>query len=69
MVTYTEAWNIAIKTSKPLWTIWKYKISIYLEENKFKGRKKGQQYWIISFYSKDVPTFNELVIKNTLVKK
>ena len=26
------------------------------------------QYLIISFYSKDIPTFNELVIKNTLVK-
>ena len=34
-----------------------------------KGRKKGPQHWIISFYSKDVPTFNELVIKNTLVKR
>ena len=27
------------------------------------------QYLIISFYSKDIPTFNELVIKNTLVKR
>ena len=34
-----------------------------------KSRKKGPQYWIISFYSKDIPTFNELVIKNTLVKR
>ena len=42
---------------------------LYLEENKIKDRKKGPQYCIISFYSKDIPTFNELVIKNTLVKK
>ena len=47
---------------------WKYKINIYLEENKFRGRKKGPQYCIISFYPKHVPTFNELVIKNTPVK-
>ena len=26
---------------------------VYLEENKFKGRKKGLQYCIILFYSKD----------------
>ena len=42
---------------------------LYLEENKIKDRKKGPQYCIISFYSKDLPTFHELVIKNTLVKK
>ena len=34
----------------------------------FKGRKKGPQYWIISFCAKDIPTFNELVIKNALVQ-
>ena len=36
---------------------------------KFKGRKKGRQYLIISFNSKDIPAFKELVIKNTLVKR
>ena len=30
---------------------------------------KGPQYLIISFYSKDIPKFNELVIKNALVKR
>ena len=40
-----------------------------LEENKFKSRKKDPQYCKISFYSKDIPTFNESVIKTTLVKK
>ena len=39
---------------------------LYLVENKIKGREKGLQYWIISFYSKDIPTSNELLIKNTL---
>ena len=43
MVTYTEAWNIAFETSKPFWKIWKYKINIYPEEYKFKGRKKNPQ--------------------------
>ena len=38
-------------------------------QNKFKGRKKGPKNFIISFYSKDIPSFNELVIKNTLVKR
>ena len=30
---------------------------------------KVPQYLIISFYSKDINTFNELVIKNTFVKR
>ena len=34
MVTYTEAWNIAFETSKPLWKMWKYEI------NKFYTLKK-----------------------------
>ena len=34
-----------------------------------KGRKKVPQYWINSFYSKDVPTFDKLGLKNTFVKK
>ena len=42
---------------------------VYLEENKLNSRKKGPQYCIILFYSKDIPMFNELVIKNTTVKK
>ena len=42
----------------------------HILQNKFKGRKnKGLQYLIISFDSKDIPTFNELVIKNTLAKR
>ena len=56
------------KTSLKNMKIWDQHI-LYLEENKVKGRKKGPQYWIILFYSKDILTFNELVIKNTLVKK
>ena len=71
MVTYTETWNIAFKTSKPAWKIGEYKIKhiVYLEENKFNSRKKGQQYCLISFYPKDMPTFNELVIKSNPVMK
>ena len=41
----------------------------YILKNKLKGRKKGPQYLIISFLSKDIPTLNELVIKNALVKR
>ena len=33
MVRYTKAWNVAFKTSKPLWKIWKYKINIFYETN------------------------------------
>ena len=48
----------------------KYKnVKSTYSKNKFKGRKKGPQYLIISFYSKDIPMCNELVIKNTLVKR
>ena len=35
----------------------------------FKGSENGPLYCIISFYSKDIPTFNELVIKDNPVKK
>ena len=42
---------------------------VYLEENKFNSRKKGPQYCIISFYSKDISMFNVLTVKKTLVKK
>ena len=42
---------------------------VCLEENKLNSRKKGPQNCKISFYSKDIPTFNELVIKNTNAKK
>ena len=41
----------------------------YLEESKLNNKKKGSQYCTISFYSEDIPTFNESVIKNTHVKK
>ena len=43
----------------------KYPIS---RKKQLNSRKKGPQYCIISFYSKDIPTFYELVIKNTPVK-
>ena len=47
----------------------KYKTNIvYLKENTLNIRKKGLQSCIISIYSKDISTFNELVIKNTHVK-
>ena len=42
---------------------------LYLEENKFKGANKNPQYCIILFLPNDIPAFNELVIKNTLVEK
>ena len=60
-VLHSKLWNLSEKYEniKP----------IYLEENKLNSRKKGPQYCIISFYSKDIPTFNELVNKNTPVKK
>ena len=38
-------------------------------KKKFKGRKKNPQYYIISFYWKDISAFNELVIKSTPAKK
>ena len=71
MVSYIEAWKIAFKTYKTSLKNMKiqYQHILYLEENKFKGRKNAPQYWIISFYSKDIRSFNKLVIKNTLVKK
>ena len=58
IVAYREAWNIAFKTLKLPWKIWKYKSSIYvyLEENEFRDRKEGSQFCIISFYSKYIPT-------------
>ena len=33
------------------------------------AEKRGPQYCIISSYSKDIPTFNELEIRNTPVKE
>ena len=47
----------------------KINIMYILKKEKRKKQKKDPQYCIISFYSKDIPTFNELVIKNTPVKK
>ena len=42
MVTYTEAWNIELKTSKPLWKKWKRKISIFyiLKKTNLKVERK-----------------------------
>ena len=66
MVTYTEAWNIAFKTSKPVWKIWKYKISMFYKTNlKVEGKEDSTG---VSFYSKDISSFNELLVANTLVK-
>ena len=56
MVTYTETWNIAFKTSN---LSEKYK--------NIKSTYSIPQDLIISFYSKYIPMFNELVIKNTLL--
>ena len=56
------------KTSVKIMNI-RYQHIVYLEENKFRGSKKGPQYCIISFCLKDIPTFSELIIKNTRVKK
>ena len=54
-------------------TEWKnmkiYQHVVYFEENKLSIRKKGPQYCITPFYSKDIAMFNELVIKNTTVKE
>ena len=41
----------------------------YLVEKQLKNRKEGPQYCIILFYAKYIPTFNELIIKNTPVRK
>ena len=76
---YSDKWenNGDIHRSLKCW-IQNFKTSLrnikiqnqHILQNKFKGRKnKGLQYLIISFYSKDIPTFNELVIKNTLAKR
>ena len=40
IVTYTEAWNVAFKTSRPLWKIWKYKINLFYKTN-LKAEKKA----------------------------
>ena len=42
MVTYTEAWNIVFKTSKPLWNLWKYQMNIYhtMKETNLKAERK-----------------------------
>ena len=42
MVTYTEAWNIALEASKPLSKMWKYKISIFyaLKKTNLMAEKK-----------------------------
>ena len=56
--------------SKPSSLSEKYKnIKSTCSIKKFTGRKKDPQYLIISFYSEDITTFNELVIKNTHVKR
>ena len=43
-------------------------MNIFYKANS-KAEKKGPQYLIVSFYSKYILTFNELIIKNTLVKR
>ena len=56
--------NVAFKTAKLLWKIWKYKINKFYQTN-LKAERKA---CIISFYSKDISTFNELIIKILLLK-
>ena len=44
MVTYTEAWNVAFKTSKPLGKIQKYKINVFYKTN-LKAERKAHSTW------------------------
>ena len=69
MMTYTETWNITFQALKALWKILKYKINIFytLKKTNLMTERKPH-YWIISFSSKDILTFSELVVENTLVK-
>ena len=62
-VLHSKLQNLSEKHENIKSTYW-----AYLEEKKLNSRKKGLRYCIISFYSKDIPKFNELVIKNTHVK-
>ena len=41
MVTYTEAWNVAFKTPKSLWKMWKYNINIFYKTNLKAERNAG----------------------------
>ena len=45
------------------------KIQNIFYETNLKAERKVHGAWIIPFYSKDIPTSNELVIENTLVKR
>ena len=58
------AWNIAFKASKPLWKMWKYKINIFYTLKKTERPTVIDNLVLLKRYT----TFNELVIKNTLVK-
>ena len=70
MLTYTEAWNIELKTSKPLCKKWKNKINIFciVKKTNLKVERIVHNTGY-SHFTQDIPTFDELVIKNTLVKK
>ena len=43
MLTYTKL-NVAFKTAKPFWKIWKYKINIFYKTN-LKAKRKGHSTW------------------------
>ena len=66
---FIQNFKISLKNMK----IWNQDILYILKKtrkrNWEKSIKRSPRCWTISFYSKDIPTFNELVIKNTLVKK
>ena len=67
MVSYTEAWNIELKTSKPLWKMWKYKMKLSTwQKTNLKTERKTitDNLILLKWYT----AFNELIIKNTLVK-
>ena len=44
-----------------------YVYIVYIEQNKSNSMKIGPNCCIIPFYQKDMPTFNELLIKNALI--
>ena len=67
MVTYTKLEMLHSKLQN-LSEKYKNTKSTY-SAKQFKGRKKGSEYLIMSFYSKYIPMFNELLIKNTLFKR
>ena len=65
MVRYTRDWNIAFKTWKPPWKIWKYKIDIlYILKKKDLEAERKVHSTRYSCFTQDIATFNELVDSN-----